>query len=101
MNQLILVASVVEREVMRYTPAGIPIMSVRLSHQSQQHEAGTIRTVECDIFSLAAGDIAGRLEQVKLGESFRFTGFLARKNRNSKSLVFHIVHFDELIKTGT
>jgi primosomal replication protein N len=25
-----------------------------------------------------------------MGKMFRFTGFMARKNRNSKSLVFHL-----------
>jgi hypothetical protein len=28
-----------------------------------------------------------------LGEIQHFTGFMARKSRNSKSLVFHITHF--------
>jgi primosomal replication protein N len=28
-----------------------------------------------------------------LGAAHQFTGFLARKNRNSKALVFHIIDF--------
>jgi primosomal replication protein N len=28
-----------------------------------------------------------------LGAMYRFTGFLARKSRHSKSLVFHIIDF--------
>jgi primosomal replication protein N len=28
-----------------------------------------------------------------LGAALQFTGFLARKNRNSKALVFHIIDF--------
>ena len=31
-----------------------------------------------------------QLEQEKLGSEFRFSGFLARKNRNSRSLTFHL-----------
>jgi primosomal replication protein N len=40
--------------------------------------------------ALAAGQIAQQLAQEKLGSEFRFTGFLARKNRNSRSLIFHL-----------
>lgn len=47
-----------------------------------------------EVAALAAGDISSRLNQADLGGTFRFKGFLARKNRNSKSLVFHIVDFD-------
>jgi primosomal replication protein N len=93
-NQFQLTASIAEREVIRYTPAGIPIVSVKLQHNSQQMEAGMPRAVEFEMAAMAAGEISGRLNQAELGETFRFTGFLARKNRNSKSLVFHIIDFE-------
>ncbi len=79
---------------MRYTPAGIPIVAATLSHSSEQVEAGIPRLIEFEIAALAAGEISGRLNQAQLGGTFRFKGFLARKNRNSKSLIFHIVDFD-------
>lgn len=94
MNQLQFVASIVERDVLRYTPAGIPIVSARLLHSSQQMEAGIDRLTEFEIAALAAGEISGRFNQVDLGSMFQFTGFLARKSRNSKSLVFHILDFE-------
>ena len=94
MNQLQLVASIAERDVLRYTPAGIPIVSAKLLHSSEQVEAGVQRLVEMEIAALAAGEISGRLHQAELGGTFRFTGFLARKNRNSRSLVFHIADFE-------
>jgi len=80
--------------MLRYTPAGIPIVSARLLHSSQKIEAGVPRTVEFEIAAIAAGEISGRFEQADLGGIFQFDGFLARKSRNSKSLVFHIVDFD-------
>jgi len=89
-----LVASIAEREVLRYTPAGIPIVSARLLHSSQQVEAGVPRLIDFDIAAIAAGEVSGRFSQADLGGTFRFTGFLARKSRNSKSLVFHIVDFE-------
>lgn len=94
MNQLQVIASLAERDVLRYTPAGIPIVTARLQHQSEQTEAGIKRQVEFDIAAMAAGEISGRLNKASLGANFRFTGFLARRNRNSKSVVFHIVDFD-------
>jgi len=94
MNQFQLVAQVVEREVLRYTPAGIPIVAARLAHTSQQIEAGLPRLVEFEVSAIAAGEISGRFNQIEPGQMQRFTGFMARKNRNSKSLVFHIVDFE-------
>lgn len=93
MNQLRLVAEIGEREVLRYTPAGIPIVSAQLRHGSRQREAGIERQVEFEIAAIAAGEISGRFSQAELGRSFEFSGFLARKNRNSRSLVFHITDF--------
>jgi primosomal replication protein N len=92
-NQFQVVACIAEREVLRFTPAGIPIVSAKLLHSSQQVEAGIGRLVEFEIAALAAGEISGRFSQAELGVVYQFTGFLARKNRNSKSLVFHIIDF--------
>lgn len=83
-----------ERDVLRYTPAGIPIVSARLLHHSEQIEAGIPRQVEFEIAAIAAGEISGKFNQTELGVVFRFTGFLARKSRNSKNLVFHITDFE-------
>ncbi len=93
MNQLELVATIAERDVLRYTPAGVPIVSAILMHSGQQEEAGVARLVEFEIPAFAAGEISGRFGSAELGASYRFTGFLAKKNRNSKALVFHIIDF--------
>lgn len=93
MNQLQFVAFISERDVLRYTPAGVPIVSATLTHSSQQREAGVDRLVEFEITALAAGEISGRFSQAELGAAHQFTGFLTKKNRNSKALVFHIIDF--------
>lgn len=93
MNQLELEATIAERDVLRYTPAGVPIVSAILMHSGQQEEAGVARQVEFEIPAFAAGEISGRFGSAELGASYRFTGFLAKKNRNSKALVFHIIDF--------
>jgi primosomal replication protein N len=92
-NQLVVVATLTEREILRYTPAGIPIVGAILRHASQQAEAGVDRQVEFELPAVAAGEISGRMSRAELGASYQFTGFLARKNRNSKGLVFHIIDF--------
>ncbi len=78
---------------MRYTPAGMPIVSAVLQHSSQQVEAGIARLAEFEISALAAGEISDRFGAAELGKTYQFTGFLAKKSRNSKSLVFHIIDF--------
>jgi primosomal replication protein N len=92
-NELTFTASIAEREILRYTPAGMPIVTATLLHRSQQIEAGIQRQVEFEITALAAGEISGRFSQAELGGFYQFTGFLTRKNRNSKALVFHIADF--------
>jgi len=94
-NQLQIVATIAEREILRYSPAGIPIVSAVLVHSSQQMEAGVARLTEFEIAAMAAGEISGRFDRAELGATYRFTGFLARKSRNSKSLVFHLTDFEE------
>lgn len=91
MNRFQLWAELAEREVMRYSPAGVPIINARLNHVSRQLEAGVEREVQMEINALAAGEMAQRMEQLALGKEHFFSGFLARKSRNSKSLVFHII----------
>lgn len=94
MNQLVVVATIIERDILRYTPAGVPIVGATLQHSSQQMEAGVARQVEFEMAAVAAGEISGRFSRAELGGTYQFTGFLARKNRNSKSLVFHIIDFN-------
>ncbi|MFZ6799912.1 primosomal replication protein N [Undibacterium sp. Di24W] len=95
MNQLKVVATVVEKSVLRYTPAGIPIGTATLKHDSKQEQASAPRQVEFEIPAIAAGEISKQFLEIELGALMIFTGFLARKNRNSKSLVFHVTEFQK------
>jgi primosomal replication protein N len=65
-----------------------------LLHVSQQTEAKIDRRVEFEIAAVAAGEISGRFHDADLGGTYRFSGFLSRKSRNSKSLVFHVSDFE-------
>ena len=70
------------------------MVSATLEHTSEQREAGISRQVGFELQAIAAGTIADRLELAQLGALFRFTGFMAKKNRNSKALVFHLTDFE-------
>lgn len=97
MNRYQLVAKVVEREMLRYTPGGIPIVAGKLAHRSQQMEARVERLIELEISALAVGEISGRFSQLELDRDYQFSGFMARKNRNSKSLVFHVTEVNAAV----
>jgi primosomal replication protein N len=97
-NQLQLTASVVEREPVRYTPAGVPIASCTLHHQTEVVEAGIVRQIELTMPAVAAGEVSGKLESCQMGVQTRFTGFLAKKSRNARTLVFHITELQDIGK---
>ncbi|NYE58910.1 primosomal replication protein N [Duganella sp. 1224] len=71
----------------------MPIVNAVLQHRSQQMEAGIARLTEFEVSAIAAGEISGRFSQAPLGGLYQFAGFLSKKSRNSKSLVFHIIDF--------
>ena len=81
-------AEVVQVEPLRYTPAGIPLLSVVLHHASEQIEAGMKRKVECEVNAVILGDLA--LKGLKIGAQIIAQGFLARRSLKSTQLVMHI-----------
>jgi len=98
MNRLQLDAAVVEREIVRYTPAGIPMLGVVLQHQSSVTEAGLTRQVEMTLSALVAGALTDAVQGLALGQVVRLSGFLAPKHRNARTLVFHITELQDIGK---
>ena len=93
LNELKVIALIAERDTIRYTPAGLPIVNAVLQHRSQQMEAGIARLSDFEIAAVAADQMAQRFSQAPLGGLYEFSGFLNKKSRNSRSLVFHIIDF--------
>lgn len=91
-NQLILTACIVELEALRYTPAGLPALNMKLEHESVIQEAGQARQVKAAIKAVAFGALAERLVKQAIGSAWRFNGFLATP-RNGKNVVFHVQEF--------
>ena len=94
MNQLVLNAGIAEASALRYTPAGLPALDLRLEHESEVSEAGQMRQVKVSIKAVAFGSVAETLRQQVIGSSWRFTGFLATP-RNGKHPVLHIQSFQQ------
>ena len=88
-NRVALTACIAEAQALRYTPAGLPAIELRLEHHSQQQEAGAQREVKAAIKAVAFGAMAERLAQQPIGSAWLFNGFLATP-RNGKHAVLHV-----------
>ena len=93
-NQVVLEAQVLEKGLMRYTPAGLPALDVRLEQVSTQTEAGLPRRVRLEIRALALGDMATQLEAVPLDSSRQYSGFLASP-KSGRGVVLRIARIAE------
>jgi primosomal replication protein N len=93
MNRLVLTAQLVEKNALRYTPAGLPALDFGLRHESQVTQNGASRQVSMDIKARAVGDITGALNGLELGSTRGFAGFLGSQ-RNGKGVVFHVTELD-------
>jgi primosomal replication protein N len=98
LNHLRLAAILAEREALRYTPAGVPVVNCILQYGGEVTEAQTPRQVEFAIAAMGIGPVGQRLERLPLGTLLDCEGFLARKHRNSKALVFHITGCKAFVK---
>ncbi|RYG26572.1 MAG: primosomal replication protein N [Burkholderiales bacterium] len=94
MNQVLLTACIAEAAALRYTPAGLPALDLRLEHESQMVEAGQPRQVKAAVRAIAFGSSAETLVRQPIGSLWRFTGFLATP-RNGKHPVLHIQAFQQ------
>ncbi|MHB1175068.1 MAG: primosomal replication protein N [Sulfuriferula sp.] len=89
-NRLILTGIVAEAEALRYTPAGVPLVSLRIRHESQQVEAGVTRRVNVEMAAVAMGEMAQSISALPGGDYISVEGFLARKSPQSNQIVLHI-----------
>jgi len=93
-NHLVLTACIAEIDALRYTPAGLPALNLRLEHESEILEAGQARQVKAAMKAVAFGAMAERLVKQAIGSTWRFNGFLATP-RNGKNVVLHVQEFQQ------
>jgi primosomal replication protein N len=93
-NTVVLDGTLVAREELRHTPAGMPALSFRIGHASEQVEAGRPRNVKVEIDGVALGEVAEKLSRTPLEGQYSFEGFLALRSRLSRVPVLHVNRFE-------
>lgn len=90
MNQLTLTASVIGRQALRYTPAGLPVLDLTLHHESEVVQEGQPRRVSVELRGRAVGSVVPAVERLDIGASRDFSGFIGAQ-RNGRGVVFHLL----------
>ena len=88
MNEYSLFGEIIHLDTKRFTPAGIPVLSLKIRAESEQSEAGLKRIINVDIESVVIGELANN--DFKMGNKFSFFGFFDKRSKKSTHLVFHI-----------
>ncbi|MEK9720079.1 MAG: primosomal replication protein N [Quisquiliibacterium sp.] len=96
LNRLQIQAVLVQREQMRYSPAGVPVLSAILAHESEQSEAGVLRKVELELQAVFAGKLAREASALDPGVRLKLSGFITARRRHSKTLALHVTEFEFL-----
>ena len=89
-NRVEIDGRVVASDGLRRTPAGLPSLSLRIEHESQQSEAGHERRVLCELDTIAYCEPAAKLAVMKEGDQIRLAGFLERKSLRDPRPILHV-----------
>ncbi|MFA5826230.1 MAG: primosomal replication protein N [Gallionellaceae bacterium] len=89
-NRCVIDGELLELDDLRYTPAGIARIGLKIRHVSTQQEAGISRQLQCDIPAVALGETAQQVGRLQIGQSVRVEGFLAQRSLRIAQLVLHI-----------
>jgi len=87
-NKLVLSGTVKDIAPLRYTPAGLAVLSFVIDHTSEVEEAGLKRKAMCEVNAMLMGDLAQTALQE--GNEIKAAGFLAKRSAKSTQLVMHI-----------
>jgi len=88
-NELVFSGVIAQLEPLRYTPAGLPLLSFELQHSSEQIEAGETRSVNLSLAVIALGNIATELADLPREQAVVVRGFLTRRTVKSSVVVLH------------
>lgn len=81
---------IVEREALRYTPAGLPLVRLRIEHRSRIVEADAPREVQCTVDAVAIGAVALQVPASAEASEVTVRGFLCRGSLRDERLVLHL-----------
>jgi primosomal replication protein N len=89
-NRLVIAGQLIELDTLRYTPAGVKRIAMKIRHVSEQQEAGELRKVQCEVTALALGEAAAQAAGLQTGQQVKAEGFLAQRSLRNTQLVLHI-----------
>ncbi len=93
MNTLALSAQIKERQAVRYTPAGVPVLTLTLLHSGELLEIK--QTVVFEIMAMIFGDAALLAQGLQAHVEYVFHGFLVPKRKGGVQLLLHIMSWEE------
>ena len=99
MNEAWLSGVLIQLSVLRYTPAGVAVVTVEIDHTSQVMQAGSPRAVAFNLEATALDDAAITVSQLQLGQQYSFKGFWAPAHYRTKRLGFHILQVHHSLDT--
>ena len=83
-----------ELDALRYTPAGVARVGLKIRHTSSQQEAGIARKIECEIPAVALDKAALAASKLLAGQQVSVEGFLAQRSLRNTQLILHIVNIN-------
>lgn len=97
-NRFELTASLLQREALRYSPAGIALCQALVEHESTQPEMGQERAVRLVMAARFSGVLAERITRESLGSQLLISGFLCPKrlfkdSKPSGALQIHVTEY--------
>ena len=93
-NRVVLRGRLIELDILRHTPGGVPVLRFRIEHESSQTEGGASRRVSCEVAGVAFDREAKLLSSARLGSPLTIGGFLDRKGRSRHQLVLHATQIE-------
>ncbi|MDF7676096.1 primosomal replication protein N [Neisseriaceae bacterium ESL0693] len=93
-NQLHLSARIKSLDELRYTPAGLPVLTLWLMHESWQEELGERYLAKFEIQAKALGEMAKNW-RYQPGSVVEISGFLAQRSIYHFRPILHIQHIYE------
>lgn len=93
-NKISLAAKIKHLSVIRYTPSGLPVLEMRLHHESEQIELNRTYRTKLEIEAKIIGPEA-LTWQNQLGTLVYIEGFLSQKTPNQSKLCVHIQHITQ------
>jgi primosomal replication protein N len=93
-NRLTLACQLAARDALRYTPAGVAVVSFMVAHASRQAEAGAERGVALELACVAVEELAKAIAAAPLGIGLQLAGFLAPKAKSGRQLALHVTEIE-------